>query len=253
MRGWCLFQYVFIPYTVSSMFIFIPWNPRPPTASASPSHELDPARDFVGQGFDLSRRRPGERCSKSITGCNDLHQYSYLLYSHHRIMQSIQLYLQIQWNSHSLLRLFFRYCGTLVLWKMFWNQLYEHCTHALTTIWTWICRWYLSSAWSTILIYGVRTVPYCTWLETKKKGVCNAKPCPTALHVWTFWSVVMENVLQVCLPRIMVSNPPVNFCKTWSRHFAPFKSSGGKAQDLQAFPAALNRGLCCDMIRKEGT
>ena len=159
-------------YLISSMFIFIPWNPRPATASASPSHELDPARDFVGQGFDLSRRRPGRDVQKSITGCNDLHQYSYLcylLYSHYRVRQSIQLYKSNETVTFVTL-IFQRYDGTLVLWKMFWNQLYENCTHALTIIWTCICRWYLSSAWSTILIYGVHTVPYCTWLEMKKKG-----------------------------------------------------------------------------------
>ena len=40
---------------------------------------------------------------------------------------------------------------------------------ALTTICTCICR-YLSSAWSTILIYDAYTVPYCTWFERKKEG-----------------------------------------------------------------------------------
>ena len=33
-----------------------------------------------------------ERCSKKHHWCNDVHQYSYLLYSHYRVMQSIQCY-----------------------------------------------------------------------------------------------------------------------------------------------------------------
>lgn len=184
-EGWFLFQY---------MFIFIPWNPRPPTASASPSHELDPARDFVGQGFDLSRPRPGrdvQKASLVVMTCINTVTYvtcytvitglcsQYSCTNPMKQSQFVTLIFQISW-----------YPGT-VKKKMLWNQLYENCTLALTTICTWICRWYLSSAWSTILIYGVHIVPYCTWLERKKKGEYampnHAQPRFTSGHFDPLW------------------------------------------------------------------
>lgn len=171
-EGWFLFQYMFMPYTFYVHF----HNVKPETPD---SFSFAESRARPCTWLCRARIRPvspstWERCSKSITDCNDLHQYSYLcylLYSHYRVMQSIQLY-----KSNETVTVcytyFFRYYGTLVLWKMLWNQLYENCTHALTTIWTWICRWYLSSAWSTLLIYGVilyHTVP--DWKPRKKESM----------------------------------------------------------------------------------